>query len=85
MGLLAGHTSFNTLSASYTLQGAQLHVGAITTTHLACGRLRLEQEDSILSALELATSARVRPDGLLELRDADGCGVLRANRFQSGE
>ena len=80
-GHLGGHTSCNTLSAGYTLQGTQLRVGAVTTTRLACGRLQLEQEDRILSALEGATSARVRPDGLLELRDADGRGVLRATRF----
>ncbi len=47
---------------------------------MACSRLLLEQEDRILTALELAATARVRPDGLLELRDAEGRGVLRAVR-----
>jgi hypothetical protein len=49
---------------------------------MACAQLQLEQEDRILTALELAVSARVRDDGLLELRDADGRGLLRATRFE---
>ena len=34
----------------------------------------MEQEDRILTALENARTARVRPDGLLELRDGAGAG-----------
>jgi heat shock protein HslJ len=84
-GRLSGHTSCNTLAAGYTLQGAELRIGAVTTSRMVCSRLQLEQEDRILSALEVATSARVRPDGLLELRDAAAVGVLRATRFLPGE
>ena len=80
-GRLSGHTSCNAFSAGYTLQGAQLRVGAVDMAPQRCGRLQLEQEDRILSALELAVTARVRPDGLLELRDADGRGVLRGTRW----
>jgi heat shock protein HslJ len=80
-GQLSGHTSCNTMTASFTLDGANLRVGPIATTRMACGPLQLEQEDRILTALELAVSARVRDDGLLELRDADGRGLLRATRL----
>ncbi len=79
-GRLAGHTSCNAMNGSFTLQGDALKVGPIATTRMACGPLLLEQEDRILTALEIAATARVRPDGLLELRDADGRGVLRATR-----
>ncbi len=79
-GRLAGHTSCNAMSGPYTLQGDKIQFGAIATTRMACGPLLLEQEDRILTALEIAATARVRPDGLLELRDADGRGVLRATR-----
>lgn len=81
-GRLTGHTSCNRLSAPYTLEGDQLKVGAVVTTRMACAPLQLEQEDRVLTALELARTARVRPDGLLELRDEDGRGVLRAARPQ---
>ena len=79
-GRLSGHTSCNAMSGSFTLQGDALRIGPIATTRMACGPLLLEQEDRILTALEIAATARVRPDGLLELRDADGRGVLRATR-----
>lgn len=84
-GRLSGHTSCNTLSAAYVLEGERLRIDTISTSHQRCGRLQLEQEDRILSALELAATARVRPDGLLELREADGRGVLRATRLPAGE
>jgi heat shock protein HslJ len=84
-GKLSGHTSCNRLTATYTLQDIQLRIGPVATTRVACGRLQLEQEDRILSALELAVTARVREDGLLELRDADGRGVLRGTRLLPGE
>jgi len=84
-GRLSGHTSCNTLTATYTLDGTRLQVGAVSTTRSNCGRLQLEQEDRILTALELATSARVRSDGLLELRDAEGRGVLRGTRFEAAD
>lgn len=79
-GRLTGHTSCNRLSAPYTLEGQKLSVGPVVTTRMACSRLLLEQEDRVLTALELARTARVRDDGLLELRDEDGRGVLRATR-----
>ena len=79
-GRLSGHTSCNLMNGPYTLSGDKIQVGAIATTRMACGQLLLEQEDRILTALEIAATARVRPDGLLELRDADGRGVLRATR-----
>jgi heat shock protein HslJ len=82
-GRLTGHTSCNALAADYTLDGDRLRIGTLTTSRSACSRLQLEQEDRILSALELATTARVRSDGLLELRDADGRGVLRATRLEA--
>ena len=81
-GRLTGHTSCNTMNASYTLERSVLKVGPVATTRMACAQLQMEQEDRILSALELAVSARVRDDGLLELRDADGRGLLRATRFE---
>jgi heat shock protein HslJ len=84
-GMLTGHTSCNTLRASYTLEGDKLKIGPIITTRMACAQPLMEQEDRVLSALEIAATARVRPDGLLELREADGRGVLRATRFAAGE
>lgn len=83
-GRLSGHTSCNEMRAGYTLDGSALTISALTlTTHARCGELQLEQEDRILTALEHIRSARVRDDGLLELRDADGRGLLRATRFAS--
>ena len=82
-GRLAGHTSCNTLRATYTLVGDALKIGPIATTRMACAQRELEQEDRVLTALELARTARVRSDGLLELRDEDGRGVLRATRLPS--
>lgn len=79
-GRLVGHTSCNALSATYTLDGDVLRIGPVVTTRMACSRLLMEQEDRMLTALEVAATARVRPDGLLELRDAEGRGVLRAVR-----
>jgi heat shock protein HslJ len=84
-GRLGGHTSCNTLSALYTLDGAQIHIGPIVTTRMACSPLRLEQEDRILTALESAVTAIVRADGLLEIRDSDGRGLLRAIRFEAAQ
>ena len=82
-GKLTGHTSCNTLIARYTLVGVQFKVEAIATAGAVCRGLLAEQEDRIITALEAATTARVRPDGLLELRDEDGRGVLRGTRFDS--
>lgn len=79
-GRLTGHTSCNTMTGSFTLEGDALKVGPVATTRMACAQLQMEQEDRILTALEIAATARVRPDGLLELRDVDGRGVLRATR-----
>ncbi len=79
-GRLTGHTSCNAMNASFTLQGTRLAIGPVATTRMACGELYREQEDRILTALELAASARVRDDGLLEIRDAEGRGLLRATR-----
>ena len=81
-GRLSGHATCNTFSATYTLEGTQLRVGPLASTRMRCRQQQMEQEDRILSALELATSARVRPDGLLELREADGRGVLRGTRVE---
>jgi heat shock protein HslJ len=82
-GRLSGHTSCNRLTATYTLDGTKLTIGPIATTRMRCGEREMEQEDRVLSALEAAATARVRPDGLLELRDADGRGVLRGTRFDA--
>jgi heat shock protein HslJ len=81
-GRLGGHTSCNTMTAHYTLDGSKLKIGPVRlTTQAQCGELQLQQEDRILTALENVVSARVRDDGLLELRDADGRGLLRGTRF----
>ena len=81
-GRLAGHTGCKPMIASYTLdETGRLRVGPVRTGTARCSRLQLEQEDRILTALEAAVSARVRDDGLLELRDAEGRGVLRGTRF----
>ncbi len=82
-GRLAGHNSCNTMTGTFTLEGDRIRFGPIATTRMACAELQREQEDRILSALELAVTARVRPDGLLEIRDADGRGLLRATRAPS--
>lgn len=79
-GRLGGHNSCNAMSGSFTLEGDRIRIGPIATTRMACAELQREQEDRILTALELAVTARVRPDGLLEIRDADGRGLLRATR-----
>lgn len=82
-GRLSGHTSCNTMSAEYALEGSSIRIGRIATTRMACGPLLMEQEDRILSALEAAKTIKVRDDGLLEIRDEDGRGVLRALRFET--
>jgi heat shock protein HslJ len=82
-GRLSGHTSCNTMSADYVLDGAAIRIGRIATTRMACGPLSMEQEDRVLSALEAAKTIKVRDDGLLEIRDEDGRGVLRALRFDA--
>jgi heat shock protein HslJ len=79
-GRFSGHTSCNTMNGSYTLNGDRIRFGPAATTRMACAESQREQEDRILTALELAATARVRPDGLLELRDAEGRGLLRASR-----
>ncbi len=84
-GRLSGNTSCNTMSAPYTLDGSKIRIGAIVTSRMSCSPLRLEQEDRILSALESAATAIVRHDGLLEIRDSDGRGLLRATRFESAD
>jgi heat shock protein HslJ len=79
-GRFAGHTSCNSMNGSYTRDGDRIRFGPPATTRMACAELQREQEDRILTALELTATARVRPDGLLELRDAEGRGLLRASR-----
>ena len=80
-GRLTGHTSCNPLQGTWRLDGDRLTLGPVTTGRAACRPLLLEQEDRVLTALEASATARVRDDGLLELRDADGRGVLRATRL----
>lgn len=84
-GRLGGHTSCNSMSATFTLDGPQIRIGPVATTRMACSTLQLEQEDRILTALESAVTAIVRDDGLLEIRDSDGRGLLRALRVDAGE
>ncbi len=79
-GRLSGHNSCNAMNGTFTLEGDRIRIGPVATTRMACPELQREQEDRILTALELAVTARVRPDGLLEIRDADGRGLLRATR-----
>ncbi|WP_341891832.1 META domain-containing protein [Variovorax sp. YR752] len=79
-GRVSGHDSCNPMKGTYTLQGDRIKFGPIATGRITCVELYGEQSDRILSALELAATARVRPDGLLEIRDADGSGLLRATR-----
>lgn len=79
-GRLSGHNSCNAMNGRFTLEGDRIRIGSVATTRMACPELQREQEDRILTALELAVTARVRPDGLLEIRDADGRGLLRATR-----
>lgn len=79
-GKLGGHNSCNAMNGTFTLEGDRIRIGPVATTRMACPELLREQEDRILTALELAVTARVRPDGLLEIRDADGRGLLRATR-----
>lgn len=81
-GRLTGHTSCNPLQARYTLDAERLTLQNLSAGREPCNTLQLEQEDRVLSALDAVATARVRPDGLLELRDADGRGVLRATRWQ---
>lgn len=82
-GRLGGHTSCNSMSAPYTLDGSRIRIGAIVTSRMACSQAKLEQEDRILTALESAVTAIVRGDGLLEIRDSEGRGLLRAIRFEA--
>jgi heat shock protein HslJ len=79
-GRVSGHDTCNPMKGNYTLQGDRIKFGPIATGRITCVELYGEQSDRILSALELAATARVRPDGLLEIRDADGRGLLRATR-----
>lgn len=81
-GAVSGHDSCNPMkgSYSYTTQGDRIKFGKLATGRIYCVELYGEQSDRILSALELAATARVRQDGLLEIRDADGRGLLRATR-----
>lgn len=83
-GRLTGHTGCKPMIATYTLEAGRLRVGPVRTGTARCSAQQLEQEDRILTALEAAASVRVRDDGLLELRDADGRGVLRGTRFAPG-
>jgi len=83
-GRLTGHTGCKPMIASYTLEAGKLHVGPVRTGSARCSAQQLEQEDRILTALETASSVRVRDDGLLELRDTEGRGVLRGTRFEPG-
>lgn len=83
-GQMTGDTSCGPMRAPYSLKDRALKLGPIVSERGACGRLGLEQEDRILTGLEQAVSARVRPDdGLLELRDSEGRGVLRASRVEA--
>ena len=69
--------------ATYTLDAGRLRVGPVRTGTARCNAQQLDQEDRILTALEQAASVRVRDDGLLELRDSEGRGVLRGTRFEA--
>lgn len=80
-GSLTGHTSCNTLRSTWRLDGDRISLGALSLGRERCAMLQMEQEDRVITALEQVATARVRPDGLLELRDADGRGVLRATRW----
>lgn len=79
-GRVSGHDTCNPMKGNYTLQGDRIKFSPIATGRITCVELYGEQSDRILSALELAATARVRPDGLLEIRDAEGRGLLRATR-----
>jgi heat shock protein HslJ len=81
-GRLTGHTGCKPMIATYTLESGRLRVGPVRTGTARCNAQQLEQEDRILTALEAAASLRVRDDGLLELRDPEGRGVLRGTRFE---
>lgn len=84
-GQMTGDTSCGPMRASYSLKEHALKLGPVSSERNGpCRQLGLEQEDRILTGLEQAVSARVRPDdGLLELRDAEGRGVLRASRVEA--
>lgn len=76
-GRVTGSASCNTLSGRYVRDGDKLQFGPIVTTRIACAPALMTQEAKVIGALERTTVARVRPDGLLELRDAQGAELLR--------
>lgn len=72
-GSLTGNTGCNLMNGDYTVDGTSIAFGPIATTKMACRDETVSQTESgLLSALDVATSWRIGPDGTLELADDAG-------------
>lgn len=79
---VAGNSSCNRFSASYTLSETQLSFGQAASTRMACPEALMEQEQRFLAALARVAQVQLE-NGLLELTDADGTLVFKASRRET--
>jgi heat shock protein HslJ len=79
---VAGNSSCNRFSASYSLSETQLSLGQAASTRMACPEALMEQEQRFLAALARVAQVQLE-NGILELTDADGTLVLKASRQEN--
>lgn len=78
-GRVTGNASCNNYTATYTLTGEGLSIGAAAVTMRACVPALGEQERAFLAVLKEASRFEIRPDGALVLHATPGRWV-RARR-----
>jgi heat shock protein HslJ len=66
-GNASGSTGCNSMSGSYTTDGAALTLGPMATTRMACEENLMAQEAAVLQALTGVSGWEIDSDGLLHL------------------
>ena len=77
-GQVAGSGGVNRYNGAYEVDGASISIGPLGSTKMAGEPELMEQEAAFLKALESSTQWTV-VRGRLELRDADGAGMVFAD------
>ena len=75
-GRASGRGGCNAYTGAYTLQGTELHFGAMAATKMACAPAVMEQEQRYFTALAAVSRYALADDGALMLTTPDGKTIL---------
>jgi putative lipoprotein len=79
-GRISGRGACNSYSGAVDLKGAQIIIGQLVSTKMACPPAVMDQETRFMAALQATRTYRMDQDNKLVLSDATGRPRLRFSR-----